>query len=174
MNIIATAKAHPFLTGGAVIVGIIVIMYLAGGSGTQTVNNGVYSAADDSQSAAINAQLSAQSQQIAAAREISLGQQATDYAMALLARDVAIGAQQIESQKVSAAQQNEALISTLSARVTSEQIAASVRAKEIESATSIETTKTYANALIAQTQVMAGVINKQTSCTGLKSLFGGC
>lgn len=184
MMLVSWAKNNPWLAGIAALVVFVIAYLIFGRSGTQQISQGSidYGAAQQAtQSEQINAALAASSMQVSAQRDIALGQQSTDYAIAKLQSDLAAGEYAVRMAEISATQQTVTLQSTLAARVSEAQIAADVTKSNAQIAGSVETTRLYTKALTDQTKQQSKIAqasiaaqSKAASCTGLKSFFGGC
>jgi len=185
MAIVEWAREHPWLAAGiGIVVFIIAWLIVGGGGGSQTVSSAspnAAGAAEASQREQIQASLAAASMQTAAARDVAMGDQATQLGLAQIAKDIKAGEYAVRMSEISATQQTVALQSTLSAQVAESQIRADTQKQAAEIAGSVETTKLYTNALLQQSamaqqtnQMLISAQSKAARCTGLKALFGGC
>jgi len=165
MNPLAAVKNHPVLAGSVVIGGLALILLMKS-SGSSTVSTTSGTGSDTASANALAAaQLGANAQIQGLTIQAGVANHATDAALSAAeidansknAANVITG--QIAALQITTTGQSTDLANTLQAGVINKQTDAAVQSKQIDSNTSIQTTKFFTDALVKQGQQTVDMAN---------------
>lgn len=167
MSIVDTVKAHPYITAGALIVGIVIIA-MAGSSGS--ANTGASGSDADLQAALAQAQtnMAQISAAAGAASESTAAALEAKRIDATMNEHIAELAQTVAMAQLNTSAQVQTNHDTLSAAVANNSIAAQTSQLQITTQGSVDMAKNYTDAMVQQSKISASVQKAaiEKSCSG--------